>query len=906
MTTLQKRLPGLLSVCALALGILLPAPATRAAGISEPATIIYGKIIRTDATRPSLLTEGTLNWTIRRANGTEITLQTTLASINNREFSYRLDVPHDALANGLTPTVGSLSLGVVDEPALHARITVNGKPAAIIGEVGALFSVSQLRRAATHRLDLMVSLEAMDADGNGLPDWWEKLYSQNNPAADSDGDGWNNLAEFRNGTDPTKDNRLPTLDTKEVQTYADGTSVIRLRAIDSDSSAAYLRYTLETLPESGSLYLRNAIISGPPAPGTTQSPDRALIVGATFTQVDVDQGRLIFTHTAGMPADSTRFEVSLRDENPAHAASRASVTLFVFRPSLALSSTQLAQVLPGLPGQLPVLAGLPVEEQSMTAHYLMGREQGYLITDSRRELAGTTVNTPSSGLSAADYASQYVPRYGADRRHLIIGGPSADRLVGGMEADVLIGNGGRDVLRGNGGADVFLFGNSAGGGAVIEDFSLAERDVIDIARLLTGSSTFLSDYVKITTDGVDSFLGISTGGTRGTYSDYVITVRGPALAQTDLYALVEGGNIRAGNKRLTPMMTIAALTAVAHETGPQNGSFVIRRGGDTSAEVQVNLLLTGTAQNGVDYRYISPSVRIPAGQNTAIVTVTPVVDSLTESTETVEAVLLAGTGYVLGAADRAIVTIEDLAVHLRIEAIEPMAIVSGNRWGAFLITRTGLTDRSVLVRLDVKGTAANYTDYDGIPSFVTLAANQTSTVIGVVPKSTAVLTGGAEYVQLGIRSDPSYFVVSPADARVVIVNERTSLAEWRQRNFPSTTGTLTDFGRADTGGHGILNLQRYAFGLDPANPKNSKGMPAFSVRNSKLTVDFRRPAWVPDVQYVVEVSEDLVSWQSSSAHVEPTAPPAGTTEADLVSYQAKRAANDARPYFMRVRVALVP
>lgn len=906
MMTFQNRQPGRSWFCVLALGALLAAPTIHAAGITEPATIIYGKIIRTDATRPSLLTEGTLNWTIRRTDGVEINLQTTLGPINNREYSYRLNIPHDALANGLTRTAGSVPLGLVDEPALHARITVNGKPAAIIGEVGAIFSVSQVRRAATHRLDLMVSLDALDADGNGLPDWWESLYSQTNPGDDADGDGWNNLAEFRNGTDPTKDNRLPTLDTKEVQAYADGTSVIRLRAIDSDSTAANLSYTLETPPETGTLHLRNASTLGPPVPGASQSPDRPLAVGATFTQTDVDQGRLIFVHTTGAASDTMRFEVSLRDENPAHAASRAGVTLFVFRPSLALSSAQLAQVLPGLPGQLPVIAGLPAEEQSLTAHYLMGREQGYLITDSRRELAGTTVSTPSSGLSTADYASQYVPRYGADRRHLIIGGPGVDRLVGGMEADVLIGNGGRDVLRGNGGADVFLFGNSAGGGAVIEDFNLADHDVIDIARLLTGSSTFLSDYVKITTDGVDSFLGISANGTRGTYTDYVITARGTALAQTDLYALVEGGHLRTGNKGLTPLMTIAASVPVAQETGPQAGAFVIRRVGDTSAEVLVNVLLTGSAQNGVDYRYVSTPVRIPAGQNSATVTVTPLVDAQTESAETVEAVLLAGTGYVLGAADRAVVTIEDLAVHLRIEAIEPVAIVSGNRWGAFMITRTGLTDRSVVVRLDVKGTAANFTDYDGIPPFITLAANQTSTVIGVVPKSTAVLTDGAEYVQLGIKSDLAYVVMSPAEARVVIVKERTTLAEWRQRNFPSATGTLVDFSRTDAGGKGILNLQRYAFGLDPVNPASSKGMPAFRVRDGKLTVDFRRPAWVPDVQYVVETSEDLVTWQSSSAHVEPTAPPAGATEADLVSYQAKRAANDARPYFMRVRVVLVP
>jgi hypothetical protein len=906
MTTPFLRLTGLFRGCAFALAAWLAAPAALpAAGIPEPATIIYGKIIRTDATRPSLLTEGQLNWTIRRADGVEINLQASLAPLNNREFSYRLNVPHAALSAGLTAVAGSVSLGLVDQPALHARITVNGKPAAIIGDVGAVFNVSQIRRAATHRLDLIVSLEAPDTDGNGLPDWWEQLYTQSNPGADTDGDGWNNLTEFRNGSDPTKDNRLPTLATTEVQVYAEGMSAIRLRSVDSDSPAANLTYTLDT-PPVGTLLLRNVYAVGPGLPGAPKNTDRPLGAGATFTQADVDQGRLVYmSSSAGQAAEPVRFEVSLRDEDPTHAAFRGAVTLHLFRPSVTLSAEQVAQVLPGLPGQLPAVPGLPAEEQALTANYLMGRNQGFLVTDVRREMGGVKVSQPSSGLSAADYSAQYVARYGADRRHLVIGGPGADELAGGMEADVLAGNGGRDVLRGGGGADVFLFTSGAGGGSVIEDFSLAEQDVIDVGRLLAGSSTFLADYVRVTTDGTNSLVGISINGAGGAYADYVITVRGTALAQTDLYALVEAGRLRAGNKGLIPLVTIAATQPVASETGPQAGQLVIRRAGDISAEAQINLQLTGSAQNGVDYRLISTPVRIPAGQSSVTVAVEPVADGLTEGNETVEAIVLAGSGYVLGAATRAVVTLEDLAVQLRIEAIEPVAVVAGGRTGAFLITRSGITDRSVLVRLDVKGTAANFTDYEGIASFVNLAPNQTTAIISVVPKVGAVLADGTEYVQLGLKPDAAYVIAPPAEARVSIVYERTTLTDWRLRNFPSVGGALADFGRADTGGHGINNLQRYAFGLDPANPRGSKGIPAFRVVEGRLTVDFRKPAWVPDVQYVVEVSDDLITWQSSTNHVEP-AVPAGGGDADTASYQAKRAPGDPRPTFMRVRVVHTP
>jgi len=50
-------------------------------------------------------------------------------------------------------------------------------------------------------------LRTVDADANGLPDWWEQMYfgqaSGTNPSGDADHDGASNLVEWQAGTNPT-------------------------------------------------------------------------------------------------------------------------------------------------------------------------------------------------------------------------------------------------------------------------------------------------------------------------------------------------------------------------------------------------------------------------------------------------------------------------------------------------------------------------------------------------------------------------------------------------------------------------------------------------------------------------------------------------------------------------------
>src|SRR5207247_1594563 len=59
---------------------------------------------------------------------------------------------------------------------------------------------------------LFIARSWADSDGGGLPDWWQLQYFGSlgtDPYADPDGDGWNNLQEYQNGTDPNHFNSPP-------------------------------------------------------------------------------------------------------------------------------------------------------------------------------------------------------------------------------------------------------------------------------------------------------------------------------------------------------------------------------------------------------------------------------------------------------------------------------------------------------------------------------------------------------------------------------------------------------------------------------------------------------------------------------------------------------------------------
>src|SRR6266545_4615445 len=141
--------------------------------ITEPATVISGRVFQLTGEREFLLTEGDLVWNLRNDSqgGREYQLRAKLQPLGEGRYSYRLTVPHQVLAYDLAVADKAVPLTASGLRLRHNAITVDGKPVTLVAPAVDTFTAEQASRASTYRIDLRVSDSATDSDGDGLPDW---------------------------------------------------------------------------------------------------------------------------------------------------------------------------------------------------------------------------------------------------------------------------------------------------------------------------------------------------------------------------------------------------------------------------------------------------------------------------------------------------------------------------------------------------------------------------------------------------------------------------------------------------------------------------------------------------------------------------------------------------------------
>ena len=225
-----------------------------------------------------------------------------------------------------------------------------------------------------------------------------------------------------------------------------------------------------------------------------------------------------------------------------------------------------------------------------------------------------------------------------------------------------------------------------------------------------------------------------------------------------------------------PVVTVTASDALASEIGNDTGTFTFTRSNVGTSDLDVHYLLSGTATNGVDYKALSGTARIPAGLNSVDVVVTPIDDLIYENAESVIATLSTNSAYQTGAPNSATVTIGDNDKQtFVVYASDPVASFYGSNTGAFEIRRLGSSNGAATVNYSISGSAFSGIDFfpklDGIfvavIGSITFASGETSKTVIIEPQK---LVGGNKTVVMTLASSSSSDVASPSSAVVTITD----------------------------------------------------------------------------------------------------------------------------------------
>jgi hypothetical protein len=184
--------------------------------------------------------------------------------------------------------------------------------------------------------------------------------------------------------------------------------------------------------------------------------------------------------------------------------------------------------------------------------------------------------------------------------------------------------------------------------------------------------------------------------------------------------------------------------SAAYEGNHDAGTFYIQRLLPADSAVTVNVSISGTAVNGVDYETIPTTVVIPAGHLVVPVHVVPRTDAATEGRESVTITLAPGSYARLSSLTIGTVTIvdgvSDVANFVYVAAADATSSEAGGDTGMFVVGRTGSVDADLTVTLTRSGSASVGGDYVDFPTAVVIPAGQAFTTVTV----TAVADGTPE------------------------------------------------------------------------------------------------------------------------------------------------------------------
>jgi len=242
----------------------------------------------------------------------------------------------------------------------------------------------------------------------------------------------------------------------------------------------------------------------------------------------------------------------------------------------------------------------------------------------------------------------------------------------------------------------------------------------------------------------------------------------------------------------TEQVIISASDPDAAEPS-DGGQFTIRiaSGKPVTADVVLDLTITGTATNGTDYASIPLTITIPNGSSNVTIPVTVIDDNRIEGKETVIITLTKLTSavkYDIGKLKTDTVTIADEdAANLAIEMVATKADAAEpgdgpTDKGEFTVRLVSgkLADKPITVQYEVGGSAQNAIDYDSIPAQVVIPAGSNGIKIPITVIDDTK-PEGIENIALTINKITGYLAFTGLNSSATVQiadNDTVTTAAW--------------------------------------------------------------------------------------------------------------------------------
>lgn len=225
-----------------------------------------------------------------------------------------------------------------------------------------------------------------------------------------------------------------------------------------------------------------------------------------------------------------------------------------------------------------------------------------------------------------------------------------------------------------------------------------------------------------------------------------------------------------------PVVTLTTTDTNAAEAGLDAGLLTVSRLGSTTDNLTVRYSVSGTATSGSDFVALSGVVTIPAGQDAATISITPLDDAAIESNETIIVTLIDDTAYDLGATvlGTVVLTSDDVArPRVTMATTDANAAEANRDAGVFTVMRSGSTSSSLTVRYTVTGTATNGLDFNTLTGSVEIPTGQASTTITVTPIDDAAVEPN-ETIIVTLTPNAAYDPGTPTEGTVTLTSNDTA------------------------------------------------------------------------------------------------------------------------------------